>query len=138
MTNDDKWRAYVLAADANVSQERVEEELALIRADMKHRMIYEQMSGGAPHLFPEAELAEQQDALLEAALLEAKEPLVLKKIIAEQGIEATPEELLAEAEALAEREGSTVDMLKRFFGADLSGLARDVTNRKAIAWACAR
>jgi hypothetical protein len=30
MTNDEKWRAYVLAADVNVSQERVEEELALI------------------------------------------------------------------------------------------------------------
>ena len=138
MNYDEKWRAYVLASDVEVSQERVEEELYLIRADMKHRMVYEQMSGGAVHLFPEAELAEQQDALLEAALFEAKEPLVLKKIIAEQGIEATPEELLAEAEALAEREGSTVDMLKRFFGADLSGLARDVTNRKAIVWACAR
>lgn len=138
MTNDEKWRTYVLAADVEVSQERVEEELYLIRADMKHRMIYEQMSGGATHLFPDAELDEQQDALFEAALFEVKEPLVLKRIIAEQGIVATPDELLAEAEAIAAREGSTVELLKRFFGDDLSGLARDVANRKAVAWATAR
>lgn len=138
MSNDEKWRAYVLASDVEVSQERVEEELYLIRADMKHRMVYEQMSGGAVHLFPEAELAEQQDALFEAALFEVKEPLVLKRIIAEQAIEASSEELLAEAQAMAAREGSTLELLRRFFGEDFSGLARDVCNRKAVAWACAQ
>ena len=135
---DDAWRAYVLAYDIEVPRERVEEELALIVADMKHRMVYEQMSGGAMHLFPDAELAEQRDALVEAAVFEAKEPLVLKAIIAEQGIEATADELLAEAEAMAEREGSTVEMLRRFFGKDLRGLERDVLNSKAINWALAQ
>ena len=137
MTDDEKWRAFVLAYDIEVPRERVEEELRLIRADLKHRMMYAQMTGEGMHLFPDAELAEQEDELLAAAVFEAKEPKVLKAVIAEQGIVATPDELLAEAEAMAVREGSTVEMLKRFFGEDLSGLERDVLNHKAMAWACA-
>ncbi len=78
--SDGKWHRYVLAYGIEVPREEVEEELYLIRADMKHRMMYEQMSGGAPHPFPEMELEEQADALLEAAVFEVKEPLVLKMV----------------------------------------------------------
>ncbi len=138
MINEEKWRRYVLSYKIEVPQERIEEELYLVRADMKHRMVYSQMFGSETHLFPEAELAEQEDAIMEAALFEAKEPLVLKMIIAEQGIEATPEELVAEGEALAERDGSAPEVIMRFFGDDYSGLAGDVRRRKAIEWACAQ
>ena len=43
--NEETWRRYVLAYSIEVPQEDVEEELYIIRSDMKHRMIYEQMSG---------------------------------------------------------------------------------------------
>ena len=135
MTDESAWRDYVLAYDIEVSEERVEEELALVRADLKHRMMYAQMSGGETHLFPEMELAQREDELRQIALFEAKEPLVIKDLAARLQVVVTPEELLAEAQALAEREGSTLDMLRRFFGEDFAMLERDVRDRKIREWA---
>lgn len=135
--NEEAWRRYVLAYDIKVSQEDVEEELYLIRADMKHRMMYEQMSGGVAHPFPEMELEEQADELMEAAIFEVKEPLVLKDLTKKLDVQVTPEELLAEGQAIAERQGSTLDEVKRFFGQDLAFLERDVRENKIRAWACA-
>ena len=135
MTDESAWRDYVLAYDIEVSEERVEEELALVRADLKHRMMYAQMSGGETHLFPEMELAQQEDELRQIALFEAKEPLVVKDLAARLQVVVTPEELLTEAQALAEREGSTLDMLRRFFGEDFAMLERDVRDRKIREWA---
>ena len=134
--NEDKWRSYVLAYPIEVPREDVEEELYIIRSDMKHRMIYEQMSGGEMHPFPEMELEEHKDELLEAAVFEVKEPLVLKDLAKKLEITVTPEELLAEGEAIAKRQNSTLDEVKRFFGKDLAFLERDVRENKIREWAC--
>ena len=134
--SDERWHRYVLAYGIEVSREEVEEELYLIRADMKHRMMYEQMSGGAPHPFPEMELEEQSDALLEAAVFEVKEPLVLKDLAKKLDVTVTADELLAEAKAMAERQNTTLDDLRRFFGEDFAFLERDVRENKIRAWAC--
>ena len=134
--NEEAWRAYVLSYDIEVSQEDVEEELYLIRADMKHRMMYAQMAGGEAHPFPEMELAEQTDALMEAAVFEVKEPRVLKDLAARLDVSVTPAELEAEGEAIAQRQNSTLDEVKRFFGEDLALLERDVREHKIREWAC--
>ena len=133
--DENAWRAYVLAYDIEVPQEDVEEELYRIRADMKHRMMYAQMSGAETHRFPEAELAEQTDALMEAAIFEVKETLVLKDLTKKLDIQVTAEELLAEGEAIAQRQNTTLDQVKRFFGQDLGFLERDVRENKIRAWA---
>ena len=138
MSEDALWRSYVLAYDIEVPQDRVEEELRLVRADLKHRMAYEQMSGGALHPFPDFELEGQSDAVMEAAIFEAKEPLVLKALAAQLAVEVTPDELLAEGMQIAKRQGCGIDEVKRFFGDDLSLLERDVRERKIRAWACAQ
>lgn len=135
-SKDALWHEYVEAYDIDVPAERIDEEYKLIRADMKHRMIYDQMSGGNVHLFPDAELDEQEDALRAAALFEAKEPLVLRDLTKKLDIAVTYDELLAEAEAMAKRQGTTVDELKRFFGEDLALLERDVRENKIRDWAC--
>lgn len=133
---DELWRQFVADYEINVPESAIENELAYITLDMKHRMQYDQMSGGGLHLFPQMELAEQEAELREAAEFEAKAPRVLKEIIAQQGITATRNELEAEAQAIAEREGSTIEMVKRFFGEDYALLERDVLERKAMDWAC--
>lgn len=139
MSYDEKaWRTYVLSYDIEVPQEDVEEELYLVRSDLKHGMIYEQMSGGPVHPFPELELEKQADALMEAAVFEVKEPLVLKALAAQLGIKVTQEELIAEGEAMAKRENSTLDEVKRFFGQDLAFLEREVRDNKIREWACAQ
>lgn len=135
-TRDDLWREFVANYEIDVPESAIENELEYIKLDMKHRMQYDQMSGGGMHLFPQMELAEQEAELREAAVFEAKAPRVLKEIIAQQGITTTQDELEAEAQAMAEREGSTIEMVKRFFGDDFAMLERDVLERKAIDWAC--
>ena len=135
-TRDEGWRSFVDAYDVDVPEESVRNEIEFLKIAMRHNMVYDRMAGGDLHLFPDRELEQQEDELKAQALFEAKAPLVLKRIIAEQGFETTQEELEAEAVALAEREGSTVDMVKRFFGDDLKMLERDVLERKAIDWAC--
>ena len=134
--NDVTWRAYVAAYDLEVPEERIEREYEMVRADMKHRMMYAQMCGGETHLFPDMELAEMEGDLREAALFEAKEPLVLRDLTKKLDVVVTPEELLAEAEAMAKRQSTTVDEIKRFFGEDLSLLERDVRENKIREWAC--
>lgn len=135
-TRDELWRKFVADYDVDVPESAIESELAYIKLDMKHRMQYDQMSGGGIHLFPQMELDEQEAELREVAVFEAKAPRVLKEIIAQQGIAATKDELEAEAQAIAKREGSTIEMVKRFFGEDFSLLERDVLERKAMDWAC--
>ena len=135
-TRDNLWREFVANYEIDVPESAIENELEYIKLDMKHRMLYDQMSGGGMHLFPQMELAEQEAELREAAVFEAKAPRVLKEIIAQQGITTTQDELEAEAQAMAEREGSTIEMVKRFFGDDFAMLERDVLERKAIDWAC--
>ena len=130
------WREFVDNYEIDVPESAIENELEYIKLDMKHRMQYDQMSGGGMHLFPQMELAEQEAELREAAVFEAKAPRVLKEIIAQQGITTTQDELEAEAQAMAEREGSTIEMVKRFFGDDFAMLERDVLERKAMDWAC--
>ena len=137
-SREDAWRAYVAAYDIEVPEEAIENELNYIKLDMRHRMQYDQLSGGGLHLSPDDELAEQEGQLRAAAVFEAKAPRVVKAIIAEQGFTVSPRELEVEAQAVAERQGATMDMMRTFFGEDFSALERDVLERKAIDWACAQ
>lgn len=129
------WRAYVDAYDIDVPESAIENELEYITLQMKHNMQYDRLTGGDLHLFPGQELASQEAELRAAATFEAKEPRVLKDIIAKQGITATRAELETEAQAMAVRQNTTVEALKQFFGEDLFLLERDVLEAKARAWA---
>ena len=133
---EEKWRRFVEDYDIEVPEEAIADELAYIELEMRHRMQYDRLTGGDPHLFPGIELASQAEELRAAAVFEAKAPLVVKDVIAKQGLTASYEELEAEAREMAEREASTLEMVKRFFGDDLAMLERDVLERKVIDWAC--
>ena len=71
-----------------------------------------------------------------AVSIAAIDMLVLREIMAAQTIPVTPEELEAEAAAIARRQNTTVAELKRFLGEDLAMLQSDLKKRKAAAWAC--
>lgn len=135
MTRDEAWRAYVAAYPVEVSEEAIQNEFEYIKLDMRHRMQYDRMSGGNPHFFADMELQEQEEELRAAAEFEAKEPLVLRELVAKLGLDVTQEELEAEAQALAERQQTTLESVKLFFGEDFTLLRRDVLNNKAIDWA---
>lgn len=135
-SREEIWRQFVDAYDIEVPESAIENELNYIELQMRHNMQYDRLSGGGLHLFPQRELDQQADELRALAVFEAKAPRVLKQIIAEQGITVSPEELQAEAEAVAKRQGATIDMVKTFFGEDYGLLERDVLERKAIDWVC--
>ena len=133
---EEAWRKYVDSYDVDVSDDAIESELEYLKLALRHNMQYDRLTGGDAHFFPQRELDRQEDELRAQAVFEAKEPLVLKHIIAEQAFAVTQDELEAEAEAMAERQDSTIEMVKKFFGDDLKLLERDVLERKAIDWAC--
>jgi FKBP-type peptidyl-prolyl cis-trans isomerase (trigger factor) len=135
MTRDEAWRRFVEDYDIEVPPEAIEDERRLVELDLRHRMQYDRLTGGDAHVFPSQELAEQEEELERTALFEAKEPLVLRALQERLQLTVTDEELESEAAALAERNGTTVATVRRFFGDDLSMLSRDVINQKLIDWA---
>jgi len=64
MTREEKIRAFVVNYDIEVPAEKVENELNYIKAQLRHGMQYDSLTGGGFHPFPEAEL-EQQRAEIE-------------------------------------------------------------------------
>lgn len=135
ISREDAFRRYVEQYELDVPEELVEKEIQYIRLSMRHRMQYDTLSGGGPHLFPEQELADWEE-IQKTAYFEVKSGLVLKAVIEEQGFTAARAELEAEAEAeaMALRQKTTVDMIKTFFGEELSMLERDVKEQKAREW----
>ena len=133
--DEERWRRFVLDYNIDVPQSVIENELALIKLDLRHRMQYDRLSGGDSHLYAARELESQETELLEAATFEAKEPRVLRDLIDRLGIEVSQKELEEEALALAKREGTSLNAVKVFFGDDLAMLERDVREQKARDWA---
>lgn len=129
---------YAAQCPIEIPPEAVDEELQKLVLEEKQRMQYETLTGAAIHLAPQQELDERMEVLQAEALCRARERLVLEKILREQPLPVTREDLEAEAEAIAQRQGTTVEALRRFFEEDLSMLQRDLKQRKAMAWACAQ
>ncbi len=134
MTREDKWKQYVEAYDIKVPEANVENEISLIWMDLRHRMLYDSMAGLGPHLFPEMEMEEKNEEIRTAAVIEVKSELVMKELLGTLNITVSRDELEAEAEAMAKRQNTTIEMVKSFFGEDLSMLERDVKERKAKDW----
>ena len=65
-------------------------------------------------------------------LRSAKLNKLLESVIAQEHILVREDELLEEAKTIAQRQNTTLDMVKDFFGADLAGLEPDVRKKKAI------
>jgi len=138
MNREEKIKAFVMAYDIEVPAAKVENELNYIKAQLRHGMQYDTLTGGALHIFPEAELEAQRAELEKLAYFEVKQELVLKDIVEQQRFSVTKEELEAEAAAMAARQGCTVEMIQSFFGENLAMLERDVKMKKAEDWICAQ
>lgn len=119
-----------------VPQEAVEEEYKIILMDVRHRMTYSSMAGG-PHLNPleqRAALKDMEEELQQAAYYNVKEELVMKELLEKEEFAVSQEELQNFAEGMARKQNTTMEMIKRFFGEDLSMLAQDVKRQKAEDW----
>ncbi len=136
MTREQAWKRFVEDYEIQVPESKIQNEMNLIRMDLRHRMQYEMLTGAEMHLFPEMELDQKMEEIRELAVFEVKSQLVMKAILAQQDFPVTQEDLEAEAAAMAQRQNTTVELIKGFFGEDLAMLARDIKERKAVDWVC--
>lgn len=130
MTREQAYRKYIKEYDIEVPEERVQNMYEYFLLQAKHNLQYDTLINGAVHLNKAQELAEMEDEMREAAFFEAKSDLVMKELMKQLEPEVTEEELQAKAEEKCRKDGTTMDMLKMFFGPSLSGLKRDLQEEK--------
>ena len=80
-------------------------------------------------------MKERKKEMEKEAYFTVKSRLVLKELIASRKFSVTRRELEAEALAMARRQNTTVEMIKRFFGEEMELLERDLLERKAMDYA---
>lgn len=131
-------RKFVRDYSIPVPPEKVEAEYQLCLMDMKHQMVYGQMTGS--HSLNPMEQAQAiqdaQESLMEAAYFQVKEDLVMQELMKREEFSVTTQELQTYAEDLARRQNTTMEMVRRFFGEDLSLLEGDARRKKAGDWIC--
>jgi len=129
-------RKFIQQYAIEVPQELVEEEFKLCILDMKHKLVYGQMTGSSRMnpLEQAQALEEAQEELREVAYLTVKEDLVMRELLKQDRFRATAEELEAYGQAMAQRQKTTMEMIRKFFGEDLHLLESDVRRQKADAW----
>ena len=130
MTREQAFRKYIKEYDIEVPEERVQNMYEYFLLQTKHNLQYDTLINGAVHLNKAQELAEMEDEMREAAFFEAKSDLVMKELMKQLEPEVTEEELQAKAEEKCRKDGTTMEMLKMFFGPSLSGLKRDLQEEK--------
>ena len=113
-----------------VPEEQIEEETDLQLIGRYQSMKYAAMGNGGM-----VELMNlDKDALRAEVRADVEKELicdkVIKAILKAEDPEVTPEELQREAERIARQQNTDMELVKRFFGDDLSGLTRDVKIRK--------
>ena len=124
MTKEQAYRKFVKLYDIEVPEEQVQNMFNYFMLQTKHNMQYDTLTTGAVHLNKSAELAAMEDEMREAAWFETKSDLVMKELMEKLKPEVTEEELLAKAEDKCRKDGTSMEMLKMFFGPSLSGLKR--------------
>ena len=131
--SDEKIQSLVAQFGVTVDDEAVAQEAALrFQQRLQHLKYQGLQSGSYADYYRLAMTGQGPEDEAEARQALAIEGL-LKAVIAQYHLDATPEELEAEAERLAESEHASMDLVRRFFGDDLALLKRDVLERKALA-----
>ena len=130
MTKEQAFAKYVREYDIDVPEENVQNLYDYFLLQAKHNMQYDTLVNGTVHLHKAQELAEMEPEMREAAYKEAKTDLVMKELMKQLDPQVTDEELQAKAEEKCRKDGTTMDMLKMFFGPSLSGLKRDLQEEK--------
>ena len=95
-------------------------------------MKYQRLIGGGGHLPDQEEVERLREEIRRETLRSMKLKKLLESVIEQEDIRVSQHELEQEAEAMARRQNMSVDMVKRFFGEDLSGLEGEVRAGKAV------
>lgn len=127
---------FVKAYEIDVPQELVDEEIQIVTMDIRHKMTYGNMAG-KNNLNPMEQLAkieEMKDEIQEIAYLNVKEELVMKELMARDEFAVDQAELEAYALQMSEKENTSLELIKKFFGDDLAMLEGSIRRKKAEDW----
>jgi trigger factor len=127
---EDILEKFVEESDVVAPENLVEEAYDRLILEITHKRKYEAMMTGQFYMPGTMEFSEEY--IRQEALKQVKTGLALEEVIQKQKLEATKEELETEAKAMADRQQTTVEAIKGFFGEDLSILKQDILIRKAI------
>lgn len=111
-------------------QDQVENEIKRMTVGVFHQIKYQFIMSGNEVRLSEADMEELLEEIREEATVSVLERLVIAKVLETERFEISQEELESEAAAIAARQQTTVDMVKSFFGEDLSLLRRDLLEKK--------
>ncbi|MDR1766261.1 MAG: hypothetical protein LBR77_09310 [Lachnospiraceae bacterium] len=116
-----------------VPEALLDEAIEQLTIEVTHKKQYEGMMSGQMFWPDEEERQRLIADIRHAAVMRVKAQLAIDDVIARYGLDATADELEAEAAAMAKRRGMTMEQVKGFLGEDLSMLRRDIRAGKAIA-----
>ena len=101
-------------------------------------MRYKALRTGEINFFVERDIQDQMEDIQKEARRQVKIRCILQEITETEQIQISREELESEAEAMAERQHTTVREIKSFFGENLDMLREDLLVRKTIQRICKR
>lgn len=133
-------KRFVADYPIQVPEEMVEQEYQDRLLILRHQMAYSRMTGST-RMNPLEQMRAQEELKeeLRAAAYDAvKEDLVLQDVMEKSDVSVTQEELMAYAQEMAQRQNTTIEMIRRFFGDNLAMLERDVKRQKAVDQICAQ
>ena len=124
--------AILAANEIQIPQAQEEEAADRKMLEYRHRLQYESMCFGIPY----DKMKEDTEKLLKQfrkeARLELQTEQILQTVIAGEGLMVSPEELEAEAAAMAERQNLPLEMVKGFFGEDYGMLRQELLEKRAM------
>ncbi|MGI6070841.1 MAG: hypothetical protein ACOYBE_10485 [Blautia sp.] len=132
--NDDQLKYFVRKYNVAIPKETLETETLAMTASELQRRKYETMRTGDMFSYMRTDILQLTEEMKEAALRELQLESLAKAVIKEENITVTEEEVQAEARRIAGRQNVTLDMLKGFFGENLSAIRRDLLENKALAF----
>lgn len=128
---DAALEAAVDRSGLSAPQHLVDNEFDRLLAGLQHRLHYEALAAGSANFFIQKELEESAERLQEQAVRQVKTDLLLKGVIRQEKLEASEEELEAEARRIAREQEMPLELVKEFLGGDLSMIRSDLLVRKA-------
>ena len=120
------------ANDFEVPQALVDNEISMMVLEMNHRMNYERLASGTFISMTPEEMEQRLEEISAEAFTMVKTRMLLRGIIEAENLEVTQEELEEEAQAIALRQKTSIEMVKDFLGEDLGSIRNDLLVRKAI------
>lgn len=123
-------------AGFKITQEEIDQEAALLMRGYLAQMRYHSFSkGNYADQFLDAYLHKDEltERFQKQAICELLEEEILREVIFNEQLTVAKEELEAEGQAIAVRQNTTMDEVRRFMGEDLSMLESDLLKRKARA-----